>query len=199
MRQGVAEAGEAVPDDPRWARSRAAILHAAATLLRQEGPSAVTHQRLAKQAGVARATVYRHWPRIEELLLQVMAAEGFPFFQHPTTPIRAWLRARLRELADDLAQPAVQATTLTLMHGALWDRDIAAQRDQLVGVLTERVAAALDVAHDAGEIPEPPDPADAVAVLVGPLLYRTALQAGAVSDALIENLVEQVMTGRAAS
>lgn len=194
MSQDVSEMGDAGVD-PRWARSRAATVRAAAALLEREGPSAVTHQRVANEAGVARATVYRHWPRIESLLLEVMAAAELPFFGDPSLPLRGWLRSRLRELADELALPEVQATTLTLMQGAVWDRDIAARRDLLVGAVTEHLATAFTLAHHAGELPHPPDAADAAARLVGPLLYRTALQAGTVSPAMIEVLVDQILGG----
>jgi AcrR family transcriptional regulator len=48
--------------DPRAARSREAILAAAFDLLAREGPGAITQQRVARQAGVGRATACRHWP-----------------------------------------------------------------------------------------------------------------------------------------
>ena len=57
--------------DPRQARSRKAMLDAARELLAREGPAAVTHQRVARQAGVGRATVYRHWPRPEQLIYAI--------------------------------------------------------------------------------------------------------------------------------
>ena len=47
------------PPDPRTVRSREAILAAARHLLLHHGPAAVTHQRVAEQAGVGRATVSR--------------------------------------------------------------------------------------------------------------------------------------------
>ena len=58
--------------DPRAVRSREAMLAAARRLLAEEGLDAVTHQRVAQEAGVGRATVYRHWPRTDQLLLDAM-------------------------------------------------------------------------------------------------------------------------------
>ena len=44
--------------DPRAARSREAILAAAFDLLAREGPGAITHQRVAQQAGDVILLVY---------------------------------------------------------------------------------------------------------------------------------------------
>lgn len=180
-------------EDPRWIRSRAAIRAAAATLLEREGPTAVTHARVAREAEVSRATVYRHFPDIEPLLLEVMAAGELPFLLDPVPPVRPWLRARLRELAAELALPAVQATVSTLIHGRLWDPEIAAQCDRFVATLQDRLAAAFDMALDAGEIDVVPDPSHAAARLIGPLVFRTALQATTVDDDLIDSLLRDVL------
>src|SRR6478672_11373927 len=94
-------------------RSRDAILTAARTLLLRDGPAGVTHQRVAAQAGVGRATVYRHWPRPEQLLLDVMAGVDLPFFREPAAPVRPWLAKQLRRLADELTLPNVSAAAAT--------------------------------------------------------------------------------------
>src|ERR1700720_4295664 len=91
--------------DPRAARRREAILAAAFDLLAREGPGAITHQRVAQQAGVGRATVYRHWAAPEDLLRDVLYTAELPFFATPALPLRSWLRAELRHRADG-ADPA---------------------------------------------------------------------------------------------
>src|SRR6266702_4486292 len=102
--------------DPRAARSREAILAAAYDLLAREGPGAITHQRVAQQAGVGRATVYRHWAAPEDLLRDVLFSAELPFFATPALPLRPWLHAELRQLADELALPAVASLAIALME-----------------------------------------------------------------------------------
>jgi len=181
-----------LPADPRAVRSREAILVAARRLLAGEGPAAITHQRVAQQAGVGRATVYRHWPRSEQLLLDVMAGADLPFFREPETPVRPWLHRELRKLADELALPEVSAVALTLMHGALWDRQILLQRDHFIRTINERIDAALALAATNREIDPSVDPTDVSAMLVGPIVYRTAMQAGAVTEDLIDRLIDSI-------
>src|SRR5260221_200256 len=102
--------------DPRATRSREAILAAAFDLLAREGPGAITHQRVAQQAGVGRATVYRHWAAPEDLLRDVLFSAGLPFFATPALPLRPWLHAELRQLADELALPAAASLAIPLME-----------------------------------------------------------------------------------
>ncbi|GIJ44119.1 TetR family transcriptional regulator [Virgisporangium aliadipatigenens] len=176
--------------DPRAARSREAILGAARELLFRHGSGAVTHQRVAEHAGVGRATVYRHWPRADQLLLDAMTGSDMPFFKDPAPPVRDWLTRELRILADDLAQPPVVAVSLTLMHDAHWDEGVARQRDASLGTVAERLGAAFALAYETGEILSELAGYDAVALLTGPIFYRAALQGGGVPDGFIARLVD---------
>jgi hypothetical protein len=47
--------------------------------------------------GVGRATVYRHWPGPDQLLLDAMAQVDLPFFREPVSPVRPWLRRELSQ------------------------------------------------------------------------------------------------------
>ena len=179
--------------DPRAARSRDAALAAARDLLREEGPAALTHQRVAARAGVGRATVYRHWSRPEQLLTDAMAGVRLPFFRAPTSPVRPWLARQLRVLADELALPDVLAVTTSLLHGAVWQPAITERRDRLAAAIGDRLRDALARAADSGELRPAGDLDDAAALLIGPLLYRAALEPRRpVSDALIEGLLDAV-------
>ncbi|MEU6371526.1 TetR/AcrR family transcriptional regulator [Streptomyces sp. NPDC046909] len=60
-------------DDLRARRSGVAALAAATELLLEGSPESVTHASVAARAGVGRATVYRHWPDLESLLLDTLA------------------------------------------------------------------------------------------------------------------------------
>ena len=177
--------------DPRAARSREAILAAAFDLLAREGPGAITHQRVAQQAGVGRATVYRHWAAPEDLLRDVLYTAELPFFATPALPLRPWLHAELRQLADELALPAVASLAIALMEQTR-SGGAGASPHQHVTAITERLAAAFALAVDAGELDTAPDAGLAAAYLIGPLIYRTTLQAAAVPDSLLAGVIDGV-------
>src|SRR5512142_1327478 len=137
--------------DPRAVRSRAAMLAAARELLAREGPSAVTHQRVARQAGVGRATVYRHWARSDQLLLEAMSAVEMPFFREPRSPLRPWLHGQLRRLADELMVPAVAAITAALIQAPVREPAMEHRRATSVDAFTGQLSVALDFAVSVGE------------------------------------------------
>src|SRR6266568_3928724 len=175
--------------DPRAARSREAILAAAFDLLAREGPGAITHQRVAQQAGVGRATVYRHWAAPEDLLRDVLYTAELPFFATPALPLRPWL------LADELALPAVASLAIALMEQTR-PGGAGARPHRHITTITERLAAAFALAVDAGELDTAPDAALAAAHLIGPLVYRTTLQATPVPDRLLTAVIDAVAPRR---
>src|SRR5258707_11977979 len=144
--------------DPRAARSREAILPAAYDLLAREGPGAITHQRVAQQAGVGRATVYRHWAAPEDLLRDVLFSAELPFFATPALPLRPWLHAELRQLADELALPAVASLALALMEQTR-PGGPGPRPHRHVTAITERPAPAFALPLHAGALDPPPHPA----------------------------------------
>ncbi|MCW2931368.1 MAG: TetR family transcriptional regulator [Actinomycetia bacterium] len=179
--------------DPRMVRSRTAILAAARALLVREGPAVVTHQRVAREAGVGRATVYRHWPRPVLLLLDAMADAGPPFFREPVTPVRPWLYQQLRLYADEMAMPPVAAVAVFMMQGSAGSPQ-AAVRERFVATFFVRLRAALALATAEGELDMTADPQDVLALLGGPILNRTCMEAGTVSDDLIDRLMDSLGT-----
>jgi AcrR family transcriptional regulator len=180
--------------DPRFLRSREAILNAARELLLERGPTAVTHMQVAERAGVGRATVYRHWPQAEPLLLEAMATVPMPFLDKPTTPTRDWLRRELTAIARQLELDDVRAVSTTLANTALWDDTMDARRAQFAGILTTRLATALDHAQARGEITLALTSHDAAAMTIGPMYYRSTIERAPIDSTLIEAAITALGT-----
>jgi hypothetical protein len=118
-----------------------------------------------------------------------------PFFREPVTPVRPWLHRELRAAADEMALPQVAAVALAMMQGSA--RSLPAEvRDRFTATTTGRIRAALALAVAEGELDAPADPQDAAALLVGPILQRTCMQAGTVSDSLIDRIIDSIGTWR---
>jgi AcrR family transcriptional regulator len=175
--------------DPRFLRSRDAIIRAARDLLLMHGPGAVTHVQVAESAGVGRATVYRHWPRSDLLLAEAMATVPMPFFATPTTPVEEWFRNELTSLARELELHDIRAVATTLANAALWDPAMDARRAQFAQLLTDRLAAGLDEAQARGELTLRVDSRSAAAVAIGPLYYRSTIEGATIDDGLIDTVI----------
>ncbi len=60
-----------VTTDPRIARTRATVLDTAAAIVVEHGTAALTVDAVVARSGVARSTIYRHWPTRDDLLVDV--------------------------------------------------------------------------------------------------------------------------------
>ena len=65
-------------ENPRTTRVRKIVLDAATVLLIEKGHHAVTPHRVSKVTGIARSTIYRHWPYPGSLLMDAIGSALAP-------------------------------------------------------------------------------------------------------------------------
>lgn len=179
--------------DPRVARSRAAVLRAATDLLVEGGPTAVTVDAIVTRSGVAKSTIYRHWPTRDAILLTVLET-SIPRLTPP--PPEADYATAIRAVTDQL---------ITLFNDPDWTRvmpalmTLRAHVDD-VAVIDERMhdeqdAVARGVLQrgiDEGVLRADLDPTEAAATWVGPLLFAQVAGTLPLDDALAEHVVAVV-------
>lgn len=89
--------------DARITKTRQKVLDAGAVVLFTDGWSEVTHLRLAKETGIARGTIYRHWPTIDDLIVEIFeSCDPAPYAAERTGKLRADLIAELTLLSANL-------------------------------------------------------------------------------------------------
>lgn len=147
--------------------TRDVVLRAALDLLLSDGVGALTAQRLHEASGVARSTIYRHWPTPDDVvddLLEVAARTEHPV---PTGDVDADLAAALDALLWRLRHRPVAPLLAALMAGPASDAALIARRTRYVGTLLEPFHAALRAVS-------PPVPAalrdELVSLVAGPVL-----------------------------
>ncbi|QFR01560.1 TetR/AcrR family transcriptional regulator [Streptomyces phaeolivaceus] len=161
-------------NDPRARRSSAAALAAATELLVEGGPERVTHAAVAERAGVGRATVYRHWPNANMLLLDALAADAHPLLTLGDGPVRRQLVTQLQRQAEWLNQPASASVIATIIERAERDEGVRNIRQEMFGRADEHLAGALTTAAARGELrPGAEEHAgELISRVLGPLLFQ---------------------------
>lgn len=178
-----------VKTDRRVQRTRRKVLDAVRATLVEEGAAAVTHQRIAAAAGVARATMYLHWPEPMHLLLDSIAEMPLPEEVPITGDLRADLIAALGVMQDLLETPSVVAVFADLLARAEGDARWAEARHALYLRADRPLRQLLAAARDDGYL-STRTVDTALAQLLGPLLFRRLVHGAAVGDHFVAEVVD---------
>jgi AcrR family transcriptional regulator len=184
-----------VETDERVRRSKEAVLAATYELLTETGFGGVSVDAVAVRSGVAKTTIYRHWPSRSALLLDACARMR----TRPEVPDTGSLAKDLLMLATDLA---------ARLGTARWARVLpsiidAAERDPELADLHARLHAELIVAFQEvvergrrrGELSLGRDPSEVIASVIGPLFYRRWFSREALDERFVKGVVENAVRG----
>jgi AcrR family transcriptional regulator len=186
---------ETINDARIAARTRAAVHEALRSLFAEEGPAALTHQRVAQRAEVGRATIYRHWPRPVDLVTEALSVVDQPVFRSREGSLRAWLGGELARFAADLAQPAATQFLATVIGTADQVQAVADLRDDLLRRISAVLRSGLAAGEPGvtGETVRRIDPDELLAQLLGPVIFRVSIQQAAIDRDFIDRLVDAAL------
>lgn len=162
-------------------------------LIQTEGAAAVTHQRVAREAGVGRATVYRHWPQQADLLTEALGRTHLRFLEPAEGTFVERIHADLRRIAKDLNTPEVAAIGATVIERAQWDPATRALLDRQALHAVHNVEIAVREAIASGELAEEPPQDYLAAELIGPLWARRMLLGAPITDEFVHDVVDAAL------
>jgi len=179
---------EKLPDE-RIVRSKTTVLQATVALLLERGYGGATVDEVARRSGVAKTTIYRHWPTWTELLRDACSRIGTPLDKPQTGVVKKDVTAILKNLAS-LLRSAPWATVLpSIIDAAERDPDMAAMYSELQRGYSAVLQDVLSEAVSAGQLPANSDVSTLTAALIGPLFYRRWFSREPVSDAFAEQII----------
>jgi len=181
--------------DERVRRSKETVLAATYQLLTETGVGGVSVDAVARRSGVAKTTIYRHWPSRSALVLDACSRMR----ARPEVPDRGSLAKDLLALATDLASRLRSARWPAVLPSII----DAAERDAELAGLHARLHADMIVAFQAvvergqgrGELSPGRDPAVVVASVIGPLFYRRWFSREALDERFVKSVVATAVGG----
>ena len=138
--------------DARVARSKKSVLATTYKLLTKAGLSGVSVDEVVRQSGVAKTTIYRHWPSREALLMDACTQLS----SKPQPPDTGTVKGDLEMLASFVAARLHQpwSTVLpSIIDAAERDKGLAKVQGQLHGQMRGASHQALASARGTGELP----------------------------------------------
>jgi len=183
----VAEGAGAM--DERVRRSRAAVLAATSTLLFERGYSGVSVDEVARRSGVAKTTIYRHWPARTDLLRDACANIGTPQTAPDLGSLRADLAALMGALAEALTTAPWTSVLPSIVDAGERDPDMAEMYRRLQQGYSAPFETAIRRGIKRGELPADTDVGALSAALIGPLFFRRWFA----REPLTEGFVKEIM------
>ncbi|MFD5799438.1 TetR/AcrR family transcriptional regulator [Streptomyces diastatochromogenes] len=191
------------PDGPVRGRPRSeaverAILEGVVKLLEDGVPLAeLSIERVARTAGVGKATIYRRWSGKEELFVDVVRAA------EPADPVLPGtsLRDDLVVLLESLRQRGLASRSSAILHNVYAQMKSSPKiwAAYHANVIAPRRALALDVlrrARERGELRADVDLELANDMFMGPMLVRSVMRPDAdLPEGLAEQIVDTVLEG----
>jgi AcrR family transcriptional regulator len=182
--------------DPRVRRSHEAVLQATFELLYETGVGGFSVDEVARRSGVAKTTIYRHWPSREALVIDACSKITAP----QTIPDTGSLEGDLTSILSYIAELLQTANWASVLPSIV---DLAEREPRFAevhsGIQHEHAAPLREVlqrAIDTGELPADADLATMVAGLLGPLFYRRWFSREPIDQPFVATIIERAIPRR---
>jgi AcrR family transcriptional regulator len=147
------------------------VRDAAVLELAERGWSSFSVDGVAARAGIARSTVYRHWPDRRALLAEALEHHSTQPPPRPAGTHRQRVEQLVAHLAERFADPTASSMAVALIDAAERDPDVRARQRAFAQRRRRALVEALAAAVDAGEV-RPIDPELVAVALAGAVVYR---------------------------
>lgn len=179
--------------DERVRRSRRTVLAATAELLFERGFAGASVDEISRRSGVAKTTIYRHWPTRVDLLRDACSTLGTPQNVPDTGNFETDVTALVTDLAQLLRTAKWTSVLPSIIDAAERDPDIADMYSKLQHGYSAPLETAILRAVGRGELPKDTDTAMLIAALTGPLFYRRWFSRDPLTDAFAKQIVQRVV------
>jgi AcrR family transcriptional regulator len=174
----------------RSERARDEVLQATADLVAEVGLERSTIDEIAARSGVAKTTIYRHWPTKQALL--IAAVRGC--LEYTPTPNTGDLRADLIACFDHFVRAGVGSRVSKMLASLLDGAERDPELDRLLrAYMVDRtlpVRTVLQLAQYRGELPADLDLHLAAALFIGPISYRKTILREPITEEYVTAIVD---------
>jgi AcrR family transcriptional regulator len=179
--------------DPRVVRSKQAVLEAAVELLAERGYACTTVQDVSDRSGVAKTTIYRHWPSRAALLVEAVESLIEPLRPPDTGDVRRDVVTMLGRLVRVLEEDRIGRILPSLVEGAERDPALSELAGAFVAERRQPLRRVLDLGVERGQV-RPGVDTDALAVmLAGPVFYLRLVARRPIRRRFVGELVDRVL------
>jgi AcrR family transcriptional regulator len=170
------------------------MLEATTDLVLADGVHAFTVDEVARRSGVAKTTIYRHFPSAKELL--VAALDGI--MTAPPTPDTGSLRDDLLDylahVRPTFADAGLRTAFFEIYAAAARDPDLRRLHQSLMRARSGPTRTIFDNARARGEISPDIDYPTMLEIVQGPFILRSMFRPDALVEVDLEALADRMLT-----
>jgi AcrR family transcriptional regulator len=164
-----------------------------------EGISGLSVDRLAAESSVSRSTIYRNWPDLGALAMEVfddlMHREPVPIDRDPAQALHDYLVDYARRLND----PTYVAVLIALIEASTRDEGFADVHRRAFSQTRSRAGALVRHGQAAGIIDPRLDVQQCVEDMVAPFLYRRLVTQSRITRPQVDDLADTLLRRWAAA
>lgn len=177
----------------RVERSRQAVLTTAFELLSEGGVASFSVDEVVRRSGVAKTTIYRHWPTREALVIdacsRMIAEQETP----DTGSLEGDVTAILMEIARLLPTENWSFVLPSIIDTAERNPEFAEIHSRIQRGHAAPLREVLQRAAGRGELSAHADVSTIVAALLGPLFYRRWFSREPIDDQFVKAIIKRVL------
>ena len=182
---------------PRSEAARQKALDAAQAVLGESGVEGFTVEEVAKRSGVAKTTIYRHFPSGNQLMIAALDCMVQTFPTPNTGSLRGDLEAFMRHVLPIVSDPAIIQAMLGVIAAAASDPEIAEIHEAMMAERTGPIVTIIDLAKGRGELPAGLDNGLILDFIEGPFFMRKIIRREPVDEATLQHMVALIAAGLA--
>ncbi len=177
--------------------ARRKVVEAGVDVLHDGGVPAFTVETIANRSGVAKTTIYRHWPSVDELLVDTLRSLIEPIPTPNTGSLTTDLEHLLAALVPcDAAEVDARSRLLfSLLHAAADDPGLKSTLDALLLERATPIRTVIELARARGEVDADLDLDTAVDLVEGPYLHRFLFRRAPVDAGDVRRMLRHVIAG----
>jgi AcrR family transcriptional regulator len=191
MARGKSAAGVAL--DKRVERTKEVVLDTTFKLMTKAGIGGVSIDEVARTSGVAKTTIYRHWPSRTSLLMEACSRLRPKPDVPDTGGLAGDIKALATRLAGQLQSARWPAILPSIIDAAERDAHIAQFYARLQAGFTEPYRVVLERAQGRDELSSKVDVATLIACIVGPLFYRRWYSREAIDEKFVNSVLTKAL------
>lgn len=180
---------------PLSTEARSKAIDATRALVLERGMECFSVSEVAKRSGVAKTTIYRHWPDGHSLLVESLKAVVSSLPTPNTGSLEQDLLEFVRTALPMVQDTGMRSVFISMMKAADGDPEMRAIHDRMLDERDNPVRTIFQLAQARGELPADLDLDLAADFTEGPFMRRILMQAVELTDAEIVQLVRWIVAG----